>query len=309
MAPETARLLILVKVAVVVAMLWFGLRWFERTNLYYPTRTLEAHPGSYGMAYEEFRVKTRDGETIHGWVIPARRPGTGIGKGSNGKTLVPFPGPVPTLLLCHGNGGNIAHRVHKAKLLHDLGVDVVLFDYRGYGQSTGKPSETGTYLDAEAVYNVIYSRGLTTPKPTRAHGQTGARANGIVLYGESLGCAVAIELARRRPVQAVILESPFTSTVEMGKLVFPFLPVQWMVHFKYDNVSKIAGLQMPLLFMHSPQDEIIPYKMGRRLFEVATADKEFVELSGGHNDGFDVSPQYTRSIEHFLDRLRAGGKG
>jgi hypothetical protein len=193
------------------------------------------------------------------------------------------------VLFCHGNGGNISHRLDKAARLRRTGVSLLFFDYRGYGLSEGAPSEQGTYQDAEAAYQWLLQRG----------------AKGVVFYGESLGCAVATEMARRHPeARGLILESPFTSTVAMAQLIFPRLPVSWILRYRYDNLAKIPGLRMPLLILHSPQDEIVPFAMGKRLFAAAPEPKRFVEMAGGHNDGYiDFGERYAAEVKRFLDSL------
>lgn len=260
---------LIAKVAVALVLFWTLLRLFEHANLYFPSRQLHALPKTYGMEFEEVRLETSDRVRLHGWFVP----------GSSGGWV---------LLFCHGNGGNISDRVEKLKLFHDIGLSTFIFDYRGYGLSSGWPTEKGTYRDGEAAY-----RYLTETK--------GIRPERIVLYGESLGAAIAIELASRLPAGALVAESAFTSVVEMGRRVFPFLPVRWMVHFKYDNLAKISKVGMPALFLHSPQDDIVPYDMAETLFRAAPDPKELVQLKGGHNDGFlETGRAYPQSIRDFL---------
>lgn len=270
--------LIIVKVLVVAVMVWFGLRWFERSNLYFPDRQLVATPAQVGMPFEEVWLTASDGVKIHGWYI-SKRPG--------GQPAA------PTILFSHGNAGNISHRLDKAARLLQTGADVFLFDYRGYGRSRGRPSESGAYRDAEAVYRYLAdSRQLP--------------ADRIVLYGESLGAAVAVETATRFPVGGLILEAPFTSTVGMAKLVFPFLPVRWMVREKYDNLAKIPKLKVPLLILHSPQDDIVPFRMGQALYEAAHEPKRLVELIGDHNEGYvDSGEAYPKAITEFFASVGA----
>ena len=164
---------------------------------------------------------------------------------------------------------------------------MLLFDYRGYGRSSGRPDEQGTYLDAEAAY-----RWLAEKKKVPA--------DRIVIHGESLGGAVAMELALRRRAAGLILESTFTSVVEMCRHVFPFLPADLVVRFRYDTLSKIPELSCPVLVMHSPDDDIVPFAMGRRLFAAAPEPKTFFEMKGSHNEGFlDTGPAYEKAIAGF----------
>lgn len=252
-----------------LACLTGGCRWLERKMIYVPSRELAGTPVGAGLPFEEISVTASDGPSVHGWFIP-REPGD------------------PVVLLCHGNGGNISHRLQKALLLRKAGAAVVLFDYRGYGRSTGKPSEQGTYRDAEAVYAWLVE---TKKVPVTR----------LVLHGESLGCGVAVELARARPAAGLILESGFTSTVDMGKRIFPWLPVKWIVSYEYDNLKKLPEVRCPTLVMHSPQDEMIPFEMGKRLYAAAPGAKAFVELRGDHNQGFLLSgDEYVRALKEFL---------
>ncbi len=264
----------IILLVVLVIFAWLGLSSLERRSLYFPDRQLFATPKVYRLDFEDLILKTSDGTKIHGWFIPAGR--------VKGRTV----------LFCHGNAGNISHRLDKLLKFNGIGLNVLLFDYRGYGQSEGNPTEAGTYADAEAAYRYL-SETKKIP------------ATQIILYGESLGCAVAVEMARRHPAAALILESPFTSTVEMAKRVFPWLPVDWIVRYKYDNLSKIPQIHIPSLIMHSPQDEIVPFEMGIKLYKAASGPKKFFELTGGHNDGYAVTgKRYTTAIRNFLEHLR-----
>ena len=258
--------------ALIVAALalgWAFLRWFERANLYFPDRTLYAHPGSFGLAYREARFPAADGVRLHGWFVE-KSPGA------------------PLIILCHGNAGNISNRLEKLRLLLEAGASVLLFDYRGYGGNEGRPSEQGTYLDGEAALR--YATGVLKLDPSR-----------VVLHGESLGAAVAAETALRHPVGGLILESGFTSVPDMARLLLPWLPVR-LVSLRYDTLSKIGRIRCPVLVMHSPQDEIVPYEMGRRVFAAAREPKTFAALSGGHNEGFLESERvFVASVRKFLD--------
>ena len=254
-----------------IPLLWLGLRWFERLNLYFPSRSLEADPGLVGLGFEDLRLTASDGTSIHAWFVP----------------LEPRS---PVVLFCHGNAGNIGSRLDKLLILRRAGASALLFDYRGYGRSSGRPDEQGTYLDAEAAY-----LWLTEVKKVPAER--------IIIHGESLGGAVAMELALRRRAAGLILESTFTSVVERCRQVFPFLPADLIVRFRYDTLSKITRLSVPLLVLHSPADDIVPFAMGRRLFAAAREPKTFVELQGSHNDGFlDAGPAYEQAIADFISR-------
>ncbi len=255
--------------ALVVLVLWFMLRRFEHAQLYFPSSELEATPDVIGLPYEDVYLSTSDGVRIHGWWVPSED-------------------GAPALIFCHGNAGNISHRLELINILHRLGLNVFIFDYRGFGRSEGRPNEEGTYLDAEAAWRHLREdRGIEPEK--------------IVIFGRSLGGAVAIELAKRREAGALIAESTFTSTVDMGRIVFPFLPVRLMVTNEYDSISKVGGLALPKLFIHSQDDELVPFEMGKQLYREAAEPKEFAVISGSHNDGYLVSePDYSKAIADFL---------
>lgn len=252
----------------------FGLRWFERTSLFHPERELTFHPAGAGMKYVDLTLTASDGVAINAWHLPGKA-------------------GAPTLLFLHGNGGNLSHRVEKLKLLTRSGAEVLIIDYRGYGKSSGVPTEKGTYRDAEAAYLYLTKDLSRQPRS-------------IFLYGESLGAAIAVDLARRRPVAGVILESPFTSILDMAAEVIAWYPARWLSTFRYDSAAKIAEVNAPLLILHSPFDATVPYRMGRRLFELAREPKVFFDLKGGHNDGYEMSGEaYLKAVESFVDRHRA----
>ena len=267
-----------VVLAIFLVVAFLSLRSMEPRTLYYPDRTLVANPGVYRLVFEDLHLVAMDGTKIHGWYVPA-----------SAKAATDNP-VVPTILFSHGNAGNISHRLDKLEIYHKLGVNVLMFDYRGYGLSEGTPTEDGTYEDAEAAYQWLRKRGVFN----------------VVFQGESLGCAVAMEMAVRHPEgRGLILESPFTSTIAMAKLIFPWLPVKWIVRYHYDNVAKIPGIRMPLLILHSPQDDIVPFAMGRALYSAAHEPKKFVELVGGHNEGYAESGRiYPEAVAKFIQSIK-----
>ena len=241
--------------------------------IYYPgipSRTLEVTPAVIGMDHEELTLITTDGEQLHAWFIP-------------------HPQARATLLFAHGNAGNISHRLDSIQVFHDIGLNVLIFDYRGYGQSTGKPSEKGTYRDADAAWAYLtVTRGIDPGK--------------IILFGRSLGAAVIADLAARVAPAGVILESAFLSVPEMAATIYPWLPVRWLASYRYDNGEKVARITRPLLIIHSRGDEIIPFEQGERLFQQASEPKQFLELRGRHNDGFYVSKdEYLMAMGVFLE--------
>jgi len=277
----------------IFALLLAGLRLLERTGLYLPTSAHLAHPGSYGFRYEEKIVETADGERLDAWWIPAE--GNDRPKGVEDPPLPPLP-PLPkvpgapVILFFHGNGGNISHRIQKIRYFLKMGASVLIFDYRGYGASSGRPDERGTYRDGEAAAQAALA-------------EAGGDPDRVAYYGESLGCAVALETALRLPPRALILDSPFSSTAAMGALIFPWLPTRWIVLNRYDNLGKINALSAPLLLLHSPDDDVIPFSMGRAVYEAAPSPKRFVETRGDHNEGFSESPNWGPSIADFLTEI------
>jgi len=240
-------------------------------------RGLVATPGTIGLDYEDVHLSTEDGVPLHGWLVPAPQPISGS--------------PGATLLFFHGNAGNISHRLDSLRIFADLGLDVFILDYRGYGLSGGDPTERGTYRDATAAWRWLTEvRGLD---PGR-----------IVVFGRSLGAAVALELATRVEPAGVILESAFISVPELGAEMYPWLPVRLLARYRYDNLGRIASLRAPLLVVHSRGDEIVPFRHGQALFDAAPPPKRFLELQGGHNDGFLASgAHYRRGLAEFLERL------
>ncbi|MGH8120825.1 MAG: alpha/beta hydrolase [Gammaproteobacteria bacterium] len=257
---------ILVSVWVLLSLLLYI---FQPQYIYYPYRELAASPRDADLAYEEVHLTTMDEIGIHGWFLPHEQPRA-------------------TLLFLHGNGGNISHRLDKLDIYHRLGLAVFIIDYRGYGMSQGKPSEQGTYLDAEAAWDYLV---VTRSLPEK----------NIIIYGESLGGAVAAWLATQHQPGAVILESTFTSIKDMGRHYYPWLPIRWITRIKYPVLGLIKQVRAPVLIIHSPTDDIVPYAQGRKLFEAANEPKSFLEIIGDHNNGFmDSNSRYLDGIDKFL---------
>ena len=246
-----------------------------------PGRALDATPGDIGLAYEDVHIATSDGERLHGWYVPAAA-ARGV------------------LLFFHGNAGNISHRLESIAIFNRLGLDVLIVDYRGYGQSTGKPGEKGTYRDAQAAWAyLLEERGL-------APGRT-------VVFGRSLGGAVGAWLASQLPGDeapaAVIVESSFSSGADMARRLYPIYPARLLTRLEYPVVEYVARLRSPVLVVHSRDDEIIPFSMGRAIYEAAPAPKSFLELRGDHNAGFWISREaYTAGLDGFLDSVLGPAK-
>lgn len=266
-----ALLSIVVSLAVVWAVLVAFVRLMEDRFLYFPARRLDGKPADYALRSEELRLTASDGVPLFGWWIRA-----------GGERVV---------LLFHGNAGNVSHRLDRAKLFAArLGVDLFLVDYRGYGLSGGKPSEEGFTRDGLAIYEAARERGFT---PKR-----------ILLLGESLGCAVAVDVALARPVAAVALETPFLSVPALARRHYPFIP-RSLVRAKFDTESKIARIAVPKLILAAERDEIAPASHARRLFELASPPKEMYVIPGaGHNDTFAVGGEpYLQVWHRFVDAI------
>jgi hypothetical protein len=261
---------LILSIIVILIMLFFFIRFIEKKSLYFPFREIEVTPQAAGLDYEQVFLTAIDGIEISGWFIPSHS-------------------PKATFLFSHGNGGNISHRLEKIKIFNDLNVNTFIFDYRGYGISKGSPSEEGLYLDADAAYEY-----LVKERKIPAHK--------IIGYGESLGGAVIIDLARKHELGGIILEGSFTSIRDMARKYLPFIP-SFVYKSSFNSLEKISDIKSPKLHFHSKSDEIVPYHLGKKLFDSAPGPKEFVELQGGHNDAFLVSEGVYRSkMNEFLDR-------
>jgi fermentation-respiration switch protein FrsA (DUF1100 family) len=252
----------------IVIILWL----FQSRLVYFPRGEIESTPDRAGMTYETVSFHTSDGVTLSGWYIPS---------GDSDEVL----------LFCHGNAGNISHRLESIGIFHRLGLDVFIFDYRGYGQSQGTPGEQGTYLDAAAAWDYLVEKKKVDP-------------GGIIIFGRSLGGAVAAWLASEKTPRALILESSFTSIPDMGAETYPFFPVRLLSRFGYDTREYVKKVRCPVLIVHSKDDDLVPFHHGRELFETAKQPGEFLEIEGSHNDGFLVSGEkYQRELGRFISSL------
>ena len=262
------NLLIMLTVAYlgVVLLVYFG----QPRLVYFPEKPLSLTPGAIGLDYTSVNIATSDGETLHGWWMSV-------------------PNTKGTVLFFHGNAGNISHRINYLAMFKRLGYNTLLFDYRGYGQSSGVPSESGTYLDAQAAWRYLTeTRGIAPAQ--------------IVLFGESLGGAVAAWLAVQEKPGLLALASTFTSVPDLAAKLYPFLPVRWISRFDYDTRKSLQSVTCPVFIAHSPQDEIIPFEHGQQLFQAAHEPKQFLTLEGGHNIGFIfMQPLWIKSLGAFMD--------
>ncbi|MEE2956536.1 MAG: alpha/beta hydrolase [Pseudomonadota bacterium] len=256
---------------VVYLGLCLGLYFLQERLVFLPSRTVVKTPQAAGLVYENVFLRAGDAR-IHAWYVPAK----------NARLSV---------LFCHGNAGNISHRLETLSLLNSLGVNVLIFDYSGFGLSNGKASEVQTYRDVEAAWRFLIEDKVTDPAS-------------IVLFGRSLGGAVATWIAAKEKPGALILESTFISIIAMGKKLYPIIPVRLLARVRYDSSELIEKVKSPKLFIHSPDDEIIPFKHGVTLYNKAKEPKTFVEIRGNHNSGFlDSGRNYTVPLQSFLRKV------
>jgi fermentation-respiration switch protein FrsA (DUF1100 family) len=262
-----------------VVLLFVMLRWWEHSQVYHPSRELEAAGGDLGRPFEDVHFTAQDGIALHGWFFPAET--------NSPRARLAF-------LICHGNGGNISHRLGLCAALLETGASVFVFDYRGYGQSRGRPGEEGTYRDAQAAHQWLRQKGF--------HGAH------IIAFGESLGGGVVSELALRETLGGVVLQSTFTSVPDIGQELFPWLPVRWISTIKYDTLSKLPRLRIPVLVMHSREDDLARFQHAEKNFAAASEPKLFCELRGAHNDALWEQPAFHVGIEKFLGIVDKGAK-
>jgi uncharacterized protein len=264
------------RLVVVLCLLGGLLLLFETRFIYFPSRGYDATPSGLGLAHEDVWLTTEDGVRIHGWYLPVPR--------ARWVTLV-----------SHGNAGNISHRLDRALLLQQrLRSSVFLYDYRGYGASEGSPDEAGTYRDARAAYRYLVE-------------EKRVKTGELVLFGESLGSAVSLELALTHPAAALVLEAPFTSVRDMARTTI-LAPLAPFVRTRYDSLARIPRLRMPLLVVQGDRDEIVPPAQGRRLFDAAPEPKRYFAIPGaGHNDTYIVGgAAYWQTIGDFLQTVGRG---
>ncbi|MDQ6986456.1 MAG: alpha/beta hydrolase [Mariprofundaceae bacterium] len=247
---------------------------FENDYIYFPQRQLTQMPNDVGLSFRDVHFKSEDGITLHGWYMPHAH--------------ARF-----TLLHLHGNGGNMSNRLHQYQRWHALGLSVFAFDYRGYGNSEGTPSEAGLYADAKAAWLLLMQkRGLTPGK--------------IIVAGRSLGCAVAAKLAAEVNPAGLALEVPFTSIPDMSQANYPWLPLRWFVKTRFDTEAAVRQSKVPLLLISAQSDEIIPKGMADRIFAAHNGPKLRGSLVGGHNDFESVSKHpYFRLWQRWLNSLKA----
>jgi fermentation-respiration switch protein FrsA (DUF1100 family) len=251
------------------------LRFNERAYVFLPGDRAVARPApEFALNEERLTVASTDGVTVTAWAIPSRPPGEDR----------------PWLLICHGNFGNIGYgqRPEFYALMRDVGLNLLAFDYRGYGESSGSPDESGFYEDARATYD--YLQRVRAVPPSR-----------IVIFGHSLGSAVAIELATRVSAAGLIVDGAFTSVVDRAQELYPLFPIRLIASQRFPSIDRIRAVTIPKLFLHSPEDEVVPYAHGQRLFAAASAPKRFVDVKGGHEFAYRADREvYYGAIGDFV---------
>ena len=253
----------------IIVLFLIVLRYKEKQSIYFPERKIVSSPAFLSLPFEDIYFKTSDAVELNGWFIPAK-------DASN------------TLLYAHGNAGNIGNRLDKIILFHKLGINVFIFDYRGYGKSKGRPDEKGLYTDGKAAYDYLILQKKISPDE-------------IILYGESLGGAVAIDLATKVDAKALISEGTFTCVKDMAKTMYPFVPSALFVS-RFDSLAKIQGVAIPKLIIHSLDDEMIPFSLAEKLFQAASPPKQLLKIKGEHNSAFiDSQEIFLSGIAEFLN--------
>jgi len=251
--------------------LWRMVRRYERNQVYHPLPLLTRTPGDIDLPYRDIFFPSGR-ERLQGWHVPALNP-----RG--------------TVIFCHGNSGNLSNCLETVEIFHRLGMNVFAFDYRGYGNSTGTPDEKGTYQDAEAAWDLVT-------------GELGEKPERMVLFGRSLGGAVAVHLAAQKPAAALIVEASFPSLLEVAAVTHPRLPASWFLSARYEAARQAAGISIPKLFIHSRDDDFIPLELGEKLFRAAAEPKKFLLIRGSHGDGYlETGEPYLRALDDFLAQV------
>ncbi|TVQ37566.1 MAG: alpha/beta hydrolase [Spirochaetaceae bacterium] len=260
----------------IVLFFLFLIPLLERRMVFHPVRHPHGNwaPEQFDLPVEDHWFETEDGVTLHGWYARAEQP---VGT---------------TLLWSQGNAGNLTYRMQNMRLLLDYGIDVFIYDYRGYGRSQGNPTEVGIYADARAAYDYLARELQIAPRE-------------IVLFGRSLGSAVAVDLALQRDVAGVILEAPLTNARDMSRRLVPLLPVHRVISTQLDSLAKIPNINVPVLIIHGDRDNVVPIEQGKRLYAAAGQPRQFYTVEGaGHNDTFVVGGNaYFELLRDFVSGL------
>ncbi|MFH1902356.1 MAG: alpha/beta hydrolase [Candidatus Omnitrophota bacterium] len=258
-------------IAIFLGVGFLYIKYLEKKSVFFPAKEIEFTPAAIGLSFEDVYLNTADNIQINGWFISQEE-------------------AKYTILFLHGNGGNIGDRLEKIKMFYEMGVNMFIIDYRGYGNSKGKPHEKGIYKDAKAAYNYLV-------------GKRGINPVDIVFYGESLGGAAAIVLASQVKAGGLILEGTFSSGRDMAKIMYPFMP-SFLFPNLFDSLGKIKSVNAPKLFIHSRDDEVVPFRLGKKLYNAASSPKELIEIEGPHNNVFlDSKEKYISSIKRFIEQV------
>jgi fermentation-respiration switch protein FrsA (DUF1100 family) len=276
----------LLSIILVLLIAYWGLGtilyFMQPSFIFSPTREEPYSPADIGLEFEKVQLKTADHLILSAWFIPAKK--------------AQF-----TILFCHGNGGNIAYTLDSINIFYELGFNCLIFDYRGYGNSQGKPTEEGTYMDAQAAYN-----WLVNDKKNKSEE--------IIIFGRSLGGSIGAHLAKKVKAKGLVIESGFTSYADIGQKFYPYMPVRPFARYGFKTSEYLKKVKCPVLIIHSRNDEIVPFELGLRLYEQATKEpKDFIEIFGNHNDGFLYSGQiyregltnWVQSIENYQQQSAA----
>ena len=264
---------ILVISLVAYSILAWSLYFLQSSLLYHPVGEVSYDPGDLGLSYEKIVLETDDRLKLSGWFVPAK----------NAEL---------TVLFCHGNAGNMAHRMDSINIFNELGLNCFIFDYRGYGNSEGKPTEEGTYVDAEVAWKWLTKDKNIPPGE-------------IIIFGRSLGGCIAANLATKVTAKGLVIESGFTSYVDMGKKFYPYLPVGLFAKFSYNALDSVRRVHCPVMIIHSRNDELVPFEFCLQLYDGANEPKELLEIFGGHNDGFLFSGEtYKQGWSSWLEFLK-----
>jgi len=264
-------LILIFFIGIIFGFFFVYIKYIQSQSVFFPSRGIEVTPERIGLSFSDVYIKTSDDLRIHGWFIP-------------------YSDSRYTLLFLHGNGGNISHRLEKLLSLHNIGINILIIDYRGYGKSESRPSEQGMYKDTLAAYFYLVKN-------------LGIEGKNIILYGESLGGAAAVDLSSKKEVAGMILEGVFSSGKDIGKEIYSFIP-KFMFPNVFNSSEKINKASCPKLFIHSKNDEIVPCGLGKKLYEASREPKLFVEILGGHNTSFiDSKKEYLDSIAEFIKNI------
>lgn len=268
---------LLLYIAVALLLLNGAMYLQQPAMIFFPVAGVAQTPAEWGMAYEDVYLTASDQVRLHGWYIP---PGAG--------TAGNAPGAGKVLLFFHGNAGNISQRRDSIEIFHRLGLGVFILDYRGYGQSQGSPDEQGLYRDARAAWGYLTQ-------------ERGIERRDIIVFGRSLGGAVATQLAAEVQPEALIVESVFSSARDMAKRIFPLLSRLMVMRYRFDVARQMRQVKGRILVAHSPEDEIIPFELGEKVYQAAGSRGRFLTLRGDHNSGFLLSqPEYENALRAFI---------